>query len=153
LKGDINRRVETNTTPGQDGTKSTDLGYGGCQVTVTLQLWTQAHLDAYIKIANYIRPKAGGKPDALDVLHPSLAAVGIRSLIVFRLGLPEKAQAPGVYEVQVELEEFVPEKKGTTKVVTTSTSVPVDPSTALAGLDTAQDTPPSASMPPPTGKK
>ena len=153
LKGDITRRVETANVVGEDGTRATDLGYGGAQVTVTLQLWQQAHLDAYTQIAEHIRPRLGGKPDALDVLHPALAAVGIRSLIVFRLGLPEKTQQKGVYEVQIELQEFVPQKKGTVKAITTSAAASVDVSDPLSQMVTAQDKAPSAAPPPPTGKK
>jgi hypothetical protein len=152
VKGDVTRRVETANVVGEDGTRATDLGYGGAQVTVTLQLWRQADLDAYVQIAEHIRPRLGGKPDALDVLHPALAAVGIRSLIVFRLGLPEKTQQKGVYEVQIELQEFVPQKKGTVKAITTS-AASTDVSDSLSTMVTAQDKAPSAKPPPPTGKK
>jgi hypothetical protein len=162
VKGDVSRRVETANVVGSDGTRATDLGYGGCQVTVTLQLWEQAHLDAYVDIAGHIRPKAtpldaqgqpiSQAPQALDVLHPALAAAGVRSLIVFRLGLPEKTQQKGVYEVQIELQEFVPEKKGTAKAITTSVPI-ADVSDAAAQRKTAQDKAPSATPPPPTGKK
>lgn len=115
VTGKVSRKVDVQPIPGDEsGGTQTDLGYEGAKINVTVRMWTQAHLDAYEMFASHFRPKKDDKkPAPIDVIHPALGVVGIRSLTVIDVGIPEPAQQPGMYEATVELIEFISEvKKG-----------------------------------------
>lgn len=113
VSGGIGRKINTQAIPGDEsGGTQTDLGYDGGRATITLKFWTQEHLDTFGLFADKYRPKKDEeKPAPLDVIHPALAVVGMRSLTLEKLGLPEPTSSPGVYEAVLDFLEFIPEIK------------------------------------------
>lgn len=138
VSGKVARKIDVQPIPGDDsGGTQTDLGYEGAKVTVTVRMWTQAHLDAFSTFADRFRPKKDeSKPNPVDVIHPALGVLGIRSLTIESIGLPEPGQTSGVYEASIELLEFIPEiKKGKGDAITLSASDTDIGGFTIAGAD------------------
>jgi len=143
LEGSVGQRWETREVPGQNGAKITRLGYEAAKVSIRILMATEEHLRAFEKLVPLIRPKASDKKetivtgslktgktsrerrpeDAFNVEHPALALYGMKTFICERAGLPEqKGDSSGMYEVKLELLEYVnQEKVGTTSGVSKTT--------------------------------
>lgn len=111
--GGISRRINTQPIAGEDsGGTTTDLGYDGAKVNVTVKMWRQEDLDAFQQFADQFRPrKDEAKPNPIDVIHPAINMLGIVSLTVEKIGIPEPSSEAGFYEVTIDFIEFIPETK------------------------------------------
>ena len=97
---------------GSSGATSTYQGKGLAKVKVTLRLWKdyETGVDHYGDYLTRFLPvlfdvTQDSKPQAVDVYHPYLAALGISSCTVEEISTP-KNNGQGVREVQIDLLEF-----------------------------------------------
>lgn len=105
-------RLDKKETAGTDGQTVTHLGMRCSEVTVRLRLLTQGDLDAWAAIVPAIQPRPGKtRPDPVSVSHPALDIMGVKSLYVEELGVPEVPVPGGPVEVTIRFVEFLPPKK------------------------------------------
>lgn len=108
----LERRVDSQLVPGESGSSQTHLGYGGAKVTIKAVMWTRKHLEQFRFLAKAIMPRKGERdPAALKVSHPALAIWSITALTLMRVRGPERGQEPGIWEAELEFEEFIPESR------------------------------------------
>jgi hypothetical protein len=111
VTGSVGRKMDSQQSPGSDGSTMTQLGYEPAKVSIKLTLFFPEHLERFIKIAPVLRPRKGEKnPPAVPVVHPSLTIMGIHHLHVMSIGIPEPGAIKGTYEVKIEMAEFIPER-------------------------------------------
>lgn len=123
VTGDVGRKVDTAQAPGNDGGTFTHLGYEPAEVEVKLVLATPEHLEAFTRLAPTIRPRKGEKsPKPVNVYHPALELLGIRSLFLMKIGIPEPGSVKGTYEVKLGFAEFIPEYHRNTRTTTPTTT-------------------------------
>lgn len=105
-------RIDVRRQPGSNGALFTDLGAELARVSVRLRLWTDAQLAEFQRIKSFLQPKnlSTGKLEAVDVLHPALDVLGIRSIYFHKVGAPRHAHERGVLEIELEAIEFSPPK-------------------------------------------
>lgn len=110
IDGSKGRKVDVKTRKGSDGATLTDNGYDPAKVTIKLRIWTPEQWRLWQIIFPLIDPKRLGSVRVpFDVQHPSLAAIGIRSVYVTTVAVP-KLQG-GVLNVTLNAVEWFPEPK------------------------------------------
>ena len=118
-------RVDKKMATGQSGSTSTALGFEPAEVDLTFQMWTKNHLQQYEKMVGFIlstlatgqsNPSVkNAKPDpnstmAMDIQMPALNLVGIYSLYLLVIGVPEPASTPQMFQATFKFQEFSPIK-------------------------------------------
>jgi hypothetical protein len=102
---------------GTIGATATYVGTEGATGKITFVMWTLAQRVAWTKFAAMLLPtgvvRTHKRLDALDIYHPSLVPLGIKSILVPAdvVGTLRHV-GKGRYEVTVELTEFIPPPVG-----------------------------------------
>lgn len=122
------RKLLVSSAAGAEAARLTDLGAESSQVTITCQMWTPAHLTAfdsfYRKVSEWWEQPDGG---ALDVSHPGLNMMGISSLYVTFVTVPEPGSVRGTYEATIQAQDYKPQAKvetGPKPVTASATAIP-----------------------------
>lgn len=106
-------RVDRATVPGVHGEKQTTLGREPCDPEIEVQLWTAAHLQAFVEIVALFLPKSKtALPPPVDVIHPALAMFRVRAVRVMKCSFPEEKEKD-VFVVKMRCREFIRGSKGT----------------------------------------
>lgn len=97
---------------GEQAEELKDAGMAASQVEMHVTMWRPEHLQQYAALAKRIEVKAGtrGEPVAVDVVHPGLAMLGIRSLYVTSVGVPAPSAPGGPFLAEIQLQEFMRKK-------------------------------------------
>jgi hypothetical protein len=103
------RKLEVHQAQGANVEQLNDLGAETDEVLIVCQMWMPAHLERYADLVKAIEVKGGprGKPRALKIDHPGLALLGIDSIYVTHITVPEPV-GKGVMEFSVRGSEFKP---------------------------------------------
>lgn len=116
VSGRVARRVDRKTTSGRHATTVTYLGDEPAEFTITVKLWTEAHLlsfeallDALAQLGPALDSKDSGKfpRRPVDVRHPTLDLFKIRACHVVEAGMLQPASEPGVFEATFKCVEYV----------------------------------------------
>jgi hypothetical protein len=131
LDGDKAVKLDESASAGADGATQTNLGNEPAQLSARLLLWTPEHLARWEAILPTLQSRDGGaRPTPLDVYHPALAVMRIRSVFVKKVSVLKRSSTAGVFEVALELVEFSPKKA--TGTDTLQASSPAAPAAASA---------------------
>lgn len=93
---------------GQSGATVKYTGDGLAKPKVRLTLWKREHFtawDAALKVLQAGKPEKGRKAQALDVSHPELERLGIRSLVVTSIG-QLKHEGGGRWTVEISFLQY-----------------------------------------------
>ena len=131
VQGARQSRIDERNAAGQDGSILTELGRTSSEIMVRLQIWTQEHLAAWRRIAPQFQPTPGVAPtNLIDVYHPALALIGVKSLLCTDTGVFQPTRVWGIMETQIRFIEFLPPTKGK---VNTPTAVGYSSPKSLGG--------------------
>lgn len=113
--------------PGADAEELIDTGAEASGITITCVMWTPGHLAAFEDFYRKIEEVSGtrAKRSSVDVSHPGLNMLGIASVYVTLVTVPEPGSVRGTYEATIQAQEWRPEAKGakgTPKEITVSVS-------------------------------
>jgi hypothetical protein len=117
VEGKCHREFDIKKPRGSDSATITSVGQYPGKFDISLRIWTSQQLDNLQSIIPTLKPKRGVKPTAVDVMHPALTLLGIRSLIIVEVGTLNQTGIPGVREMKINCLEFWP---GLIKDVTTT---------------------------------
>jgi hypothetical protein len=107
VSGMVSRKIDTRSAAGSDGARVRDRGYEPASLEVTIRVWTEEQLEQLEEVLEPLHPRQGGtQRDPVDVAHPALAILGIRSAYVTAVGVPQLVA--GVLQVQIRLLEWTP---------------------------------------------
>lgn len=110
----IEHQIDVKKSPGKDGATITDLGRELAKIEIKLQMWTKGQWAEFSRQSMALQvkdPKGGLTP--IDVRHPAINAIGVRSLVVNRIRTPQVGRhQPGVIVVELECTEFRPPATG-----------------------------------------
>ncbi len=120
------RKLLANGAIGANAEQLVDTGAEASSVEMTCFMWMEHHLAQYAALAKAIEVQSGTRkdPKALQVEHPGLKLLGIKSLYVTSMGVP-MSKGPGQgYEVSIEAQEFKPINKSA--AAKNNAALPVD---------------------------
>lgn len=110
LEGSAERRIDVKPRKGQDGATLKDEGYQNAQVTLTGRLVNKEDHVALQKSLQEIHPRRKGSVrDPLAIVHPAVTALGISSVYVTSIALPQLEN--GVLTQVIEVLEYTPQPK------------------------------------------
>jgi hypothetical protein len=105
-------KTDVKNAAGADGATLTGLGHEPTEASITLRIWTEAHWEQLKTVAPLLMPPPKkGLPSPVDVSHPTLAFLKVRSLYFTEIGAPEESSR-GVWEVELVATEYLPIKGG-----------------------------------------
>ena len=103
----VEHEIDIKKKPGQDGAKFTDLGRTIARVTITVVLTCQADWDLFETFVPALQALGKtGKLLPLVVRSPQLNILGIKSLYVTCVSIPEPGSARGTFEVKLDCLEY-----------------------------------------------
>jgi hypothetical protein len=103
--------IDERNSVGNDGATLTHTGNRSGKVDVRLRLWTQKQWDEWEKRVPELLAKSGKtRPSPVTVYHPTLAVLGIKSLICTKVD-GGHAQPGGLCEIELNFVEFLPPSK------------------------------------------
>jgi hypothetical protein len=107
ISGDgIGRKIDVKSGPGRDGAKIRDRGYEPARFDIECITWTKEQFNELLPIVEQLQPKRrGGNRDPVDVSHPSLSILGIRSMYIEKVGMP--ISKSGRFHVPIKAIEWV----------------------------------------------
>jgi len=127
--------VDRKRTAGADGATLTGFGHMPAKVKINLRLWSDEQFQRFKNILPTIFPKPKkGRPVPVDVSHPALSVLGIRSLYFTKISAPRPSSTPGVFEVPLEAVEFLPVSTANITLTPNQSAASGD---ALAGINYA----------------
>jgi hypothetical protein len=99
---------------GADAEELVDTGAESSGVTITCTMWTPAHLAAFASFVEAVEMQGGTRkdPKAVDVSHPGLNMLGISSVYVTVVTVPEPGALRGTYESTIQADEWRPTRSG-----------------------------------------
>lgn len=116
--------VDKKKTPGPSGHQVSLLGFEPAEVDLTFQMWTRDHLIQYEAIVTSLvsslhqhasspGDKKGSLPAptsavAFDIHLPALNIVGINSVYLMTIGVPEPTGTPQMFQAVFKFTEFSP---------------------------------------------
>jgi hypothetical protein len=110
-KGKRTTRVDSKRIHSGTGAQTTFLRREPSEVVFTAQVWTSAQLADYETVVKQLFPlvlDSTRTPQAVDVHHPALALVGIKSLMLKDVGLLRRVSAATPAESELTFLEFLP---------------------------------------------
>lgn len=119
---------------GTDGATSKFGGVELCDVQIKFLCWLPAHFDQFeseFRPLFQTAPK-GKKPVALEVDSPELVKLGIRRVVVTKVGMLEAEGSDGLYSYPVDCSQFKPPKPVQVLKAKGADGGPDDPSTQLS---------------------
>lgn len=103
----VEHSIDIKKASGKDGATITDLGRDLAKFTIKVLMWHASQWDALRKMRASLQPLTSGrKLKPVDVQHPALDFLGIASVYVKRVGIPQIGSKPGTVEVELECLEF-----------------------------------------------
>lgn len=113
VKSKKSKRVDVKLSKGQSGATYTFVGWKPAEVEVTLTVWTQDQLNQLQNLLPTILPKPGtlGTNTPVDIYYPSLALIGIRSVLIFDVEALEPGNPKGSWSMKVKAQEWYPPPK------------------------------------------
>jgi hypothetical protein len=104
----VSHQIDIKKVPGTAGSTFTDLGRELARFDIKLHLWSDAQWIEFQQIRSLLQPKKpDGKLDPVDVQHPGINGIGVRSLYVTRVGMPDIGRHErGVVVVDIECLEY-----------------------------------------------
>ena len=138
VRGSAKRRTDRKRSSGVNGARVTHLGWDASELKITVRIWTAEQLDALQPMIGNLKPKSGKAPKPVDVYHPALALLGVHTVEVLEVTLPERV-GPDQFETTISCIEFVPSSKKS-KVTTPKAAEP-----SLTDFKTAIQRPPAPS--------
>lgn len=97
--------------PGTSGGTTTYQGNPPRSFTIEITIWEQGHFRVLDELRAMIAPMEKGiEPPAFDIAHPSLAKVGISSIVCEDFP-PESKSGKGLWKTTIKLIEYRPAKK------------------------------------------
>lgn len=106
------RAVDKKRGAGFNGARVTVQGYDPQPVEIHVRLWTPEQWDYWQALHPLFFDRAKKKTiEALDIYHPSLALLGINSVVVSRISSPEQGTTRGEISIRIMCEEWSPPKK------------------------------------------
>lgn len=108
------RKARVEAGPGATAEEITDLGVEASDVQIVCYMWTPFHLRQFEDLLDALEMEAGSraKRKAVDVAHPGLNLLGISSLYVAFITVPEPSSVRGVYEFTIVGSQFKEPPKG-----------------------------------------
>ncbi len=86
----IARKIDVKSSPNRDGARIRDRGYDPARFDIEVIVWTERQFSDLLPILEGLQPKRrGGERQPVDVSHPALAMLGIRSMYVEGVGMPQ----------------------------------------------------------------
>lgn len=111
VKASRRNRLDRKETPGKNGETLTHLGVRSADVQVRIVLLTQGDLNRWRSqiVPLLIAPPQAEKtaPDPVAIDHPALSVLGIKSVYVEEIGVPQSLGPGAGLEVQLRMVEFV----------------------------------------------
>jgi hypothetical protein len=164
------RKVLTVAGPGSDREEILDVGSESSDVSIVCYMWTPYHLaqfeDLFERLSRRIPTgtrardavKLGvkvGAPgtsldsrapaaEALDIVHPGLNLLGISSVYVKVITVPEPSSVRGVMESTIVAQEFAPEAKKPKAPKGQKSSGVIHVESSISSIPTAINTAPAA---------
>lgn len=106
------RAWEEMVGPGLSGARLVFRGLRPSHFSLKFRMRNRAEYAEWNAFANVVKkPPYGKRPRALDVVHPTLASIGIRSIVVEDVIPPQQVE-DGVWEAEVKVIEFRPPTPG-----------------------------------------
>jgi hypothetical protein len=120
----VSHQIDIKKALGNHGAVFTDNGAELGKFDIKLHMWTDAQWIAFQAIRPLLQPTTPkGKLQAVDVEHPAINGIGVRSIYVTRVGIPEVGRhEKGVVVVDIECLEFAPPPAGTGNATNTPKS-------------------------------
>lgn len=86
----IARKIDVKSSPNRDGARIRDRGYDPAKFDVEVIVWTEQQFSDLLPTLEGLQPKRrGGERQPVDVSHPALSMLGIRSMYVEAVGMPQ----------------------------------------------------------------
>lgn len=125
----VSHQIDIKKAPGGHGATFTDNGRELGKFDIKLHMWTDAQWIAFQSIRSLLQPKTPrGKLKPVDVEHPAINGIGVRSIYVTRVGIPEVGRHDkGVVVVDIECLEFAPPPPGVNATNTPKASIEGQP--------------------------
>jgi hypothetical protein len=119
VTGTAARKIDTRSAAGADGARVRDRGYEPAALDVQIRIWTEEQLEELEQILEPLHPRQRGtERTPVDVAHPGLAMLGIRSAYVTAVGIPQISG--GVMTLTVRLLEWTAAPRAAPRPSTTS---------------------------------
>lgn len=108
------RKVLPAAGAGDSSEEIIDTGAENADAQIVCRMWTPEHLKRFELLLEQVEEQGGtrGDPKALDVIHPGLNLMGISSLYVLAISMPEPSNVAGVYESTIVASEWKPKRAG-----------------------------------------
>lgn len=87
--GVAGRKLDVKNVRGQDKSRIKDGGYQPGKVTIECVIWDPEDLNTLSNILDAINPRPGTTRTALQIAHPSIAAIGITQVYVESISSPK----------------------------------------------------------------
>ena len=99
------KRYDVKMSKGPSGAAFTFVGWKPADVEISISIWTQSQLNTLQSLLPIVLTKPGTlqSQDGLDVYHPSLSLIGIRSVIVFDVEPLEPGSPTGTLDYETEM--------------------------------------------------
>jgi hypothetical protein len=108
----VEHEIDIKKNPGEDGARFTDLGRTIARVTITVVLTWQTDWDLFETFVPALQALGKtGKLLPLSVRNPQLNILGIKSLYVTCVSIPEPGSVRGTFEVKLDCLEYREPKK------------------------------------------
>ena len=102
-------KTDHKDAPGSHGANPTFHGYKPAPVTITLTVWTPAQWNDLETAIKRLWPAATKqKPKPVDVYHPALAVVSIKSIVIMGIDTPKDGKFHGSKVITIHAVEFLP---------------------------------------------
>lgn len=93
------------------GATVTFTGRAPAEGSITFQLWTESQFTEWATFVALISVDATKKaPTALDIYHPALAEVGVKSVVIKKIGA-RVHEGKGLYSYTIDMIEYFPPPK------------------------------------------
>jgi hypothetical protein len=111
VKCDVENSLDKKKPSGAQGAKISDEGQEPAQISISLQLINEGDLAALARVLPKIRPpRKGGKRDPLAIVHPNPNILGVESVVIETISMPQPSAADG-WVISIGAVEWVPEPK------------------------------------------
>lgn len=138
VSGGRQYKLDKKGSGGADGATLTGFGHEPADVKISVRIWTPEHFEALPAALALLMPRpTKGRPGAVDVYHPALQLLSIKSLYFTKVGVPEETGTRRVYEVRLEGTEYLPVKGGGVSTVNHSQHRVTEVATTAGSLTAA----------------
>jgi len=109
------RDLDTRRARGRRGHTTRDTGPKAARFEITLQIWTEEHLDDFARIAAAYHPhRVTDGTHAVAVYHPALALALVDQVVIETFGFLTPASTHGLFTCALKVRQYMPPRTGTT---------------------------------------